>query len=213
MQNGVANPSNMRPVQAGPETEDVFKSSREERGVGSSNLSRRTIFPATHCPESLTRIMCDAVGVRKSHRVLEPSAGTGGMVNVIREYSDNVVAVELASNNYNELSKIPRLDRYKRDFLRLTPDNATVSARGIAVRLGRFDRIIMCPPKDSVAHIEHAIQFLTYGGKIMALVQDQNISDIGDRPWTVVKPPKEFEFEYGGTPIPCSLVLYAEMVG
>ena len=165
-------------------------------------------YISTHSPDELTHIMCNSLGVSQEHRVLEPSAGKGGMVKIIQEYTNDVVAVELSSDNYAELVKNTKVTSYKQDFLRLTPDSTALNGDPF----GYFDRIVMCPPKDSVEHIQHAIKFLKPTGKLMALVQDQNISDIGTRPWTVVKTPKEFEFEYCGISIPCSIVLYAELI-
>ena len=181
--------------------------SYEGRGGGGSSPSLRTKkFTATYAPPHLTHTMCQGLGIKPHHSVLEPSAGAGGMVKVIQEYTKHITAIELNPKHQRALQLLTQRT-YKRDFLRLTPYSENVSARGIACRMGLFDRIIMCPPKNSVAHIAHAIQFLKPDGALLALVQDQNIRDIGDRPWKVVGVPEKFE--YNGEPIDVSYVMYA----
>jgi len=125
------------------------------------------------------------------------------MVNVIAGYTSDITAVELSGDLFAELRLIMPypIQAHRGDFLRMGVDELGPEL---------FDRVIMCPPKNSVAHIEHAIKFLKPGsGKLLALVQDQNITDIGNRPWTVAGVREQFE--YNGEPIDVSYVLYAEL--
>lgn len=172
--------------------------SNEERGGGGSNPSPRTIpFKATYAPKHMTHTMCRGLDIQLHHNVLEPSAGSGGMVQVISEYTSDITAVELSGDLFDALRLvIPYpIQCHRGDFLRATTDT-----------LGMFDRIVMCPPKQSVDHLEHARRFLRPDGRMMALVQDQNIQGICERTWKVVSTPDQFQ--YNDEIIPCSYVLY-----
>lgn len=207
VEKSLASSSTAGKVQSRSDNSAVFKTSYEARGVGSSNLSRGTnYFPATVSPEQITYSICQRFKIADGDRVLEPSAGSGGMVKVIREYTQDIVAVELGPNQYNELALIPHLLRYRRDFLRMSPDTGHNSPRGPVPALGLFDYVIMCPPKRSVEHISHALTFLKPGGKLAALVQDQNMEDAPDT-WELL--PTEEKFVFADEEIPCSL-LYLE---
>ena len=166
----------------------------EERGVcGSNPCSRTNIYPATHSHPDITRQMCRILGVRPHHRVLEPSAGSGGMVEVIQEFTNNVTAVELNGGFYMQLCTQHRdVERYRKDFLRLTPN-----------QLGLFDHIIMCPPPDSTIHIQHANKFLKPGGSLMALVQEQNIDIKG---WGRSYNRTELCFKLGDQRVQCGII-------
>lgn len=148
--------------------------SSEERGGGGSNPSPRTIFPATKTPEHIARQMCNILQIKPGQRVLEPSAGDGVIVRIAREFTQDVTAIELNPQHIHALQCLTA-HVYKRDFLRLTPDSANVSARGIACRMGLFNKIVMCPPQNSDEHISHAEKFLAPGGTLIALVQEQNV--------------------------------------
>lgn len=178
--------------------------SNEARGVWGSNPCPRTNtssgqnrtkipFKATYAPAHITHSICQGIELRPYMRVLEPSAGAGRMVAVINEYSPHITAVELSGDLFTDLCRdAPILTQcYRGDFLRMDPDE-----------LGTFDRIIMCPPKDSVAHISHALKFLRPDGRLIALVQDKNMDD---SPWNMIPTPDQFE--YDGEIIPCSFVL------
>ncbi len=178
--------------------------SNEARGVWGSNPRPRTNtssdqnrtkipFKATYAPTHLTHSICQGIELRPYMRVLEPSAGAGRMVAVIEKYSPHVTAVELSGDLYKDLSANAHLmtQCYRGDFLRMDPDE-----------LGKFDRIVMCPPKQSVAHIQHALKFLRSDGRLIALVQDKNMDD---SPWDMIPTPDQFE--YDGKIIPCSFVL------
>jgi tRNA G37 N-methylase Trm5 len=107
-------------------------------------------------------------GVQSNQRVLEPSAGTGNLARIISRYSTDVVAVELNKRNHALMvhERALGMTCINYDFLRLTPDSASI---------GLFDWVIMCPPRNSDEHIDHASNFLAPGGNLLALVQEQNV--------------------------------------
>ena len=172
---------------------------REKHGDGGSSPSLRTKpFPATHCPEHLTRIMCEIMGIQKHQSVLEPSAGRGGMVKVIEEFTKNIFAFELNAGSYSELYRNTKrtTNVFHADFLTVSPQD-----------FGMFDHVLMCPPKDSLRHIQHAREFLMPGGKLMALIQDQNVEPFLSRTCKRF-PLHEEEFEFNGKLIPCSILAW-----
>jgi len=210
MRNRLAAQSKMLPVQSGLEGDDVIKSSCEERGVGGSNPSSLTKFTANAAPAHITNMMCEALGVTIHDRVLEPSAGSGGMCDIIAQSSADITAIELNADLHKELQRTahPHVRRtFRQDFLSMSPDTARVNERGVATRIGYFDKVIMCPPARSDEHITHAIKFLRPGGKLMALVQRQNIDE-----WKYHYYPLADKFEFNGEPLECGLVLWAELV-
>ena len=190
MGNELATRSTMAQVQSTIDNSAACETSYEARGVVGSNPPRRTNkYLAAGSPEAVTRWMCERLGVLPHHHVLEPSAGSGGMVKVIREFTDNVTAVEL---NEFQHSVIPQdVESYRRDFLRLTPGD-----------LGWYDFVVMCPPKNSDEHIRHAAKFVAGGGKLIALVQEQNIT-LEDWPTYNRTAPL---FHWDGVEIPCGFI-------
>jgi len=90
--------------------------------------------------------------------VLEPSAGTGALVRAIPAGA-RVVAVELVANLARALGYMTPKVRCG-DFLAMNGE------------LGTFDRILMNPPFDhgaDIQHIEHARGKLKAGGRLVAI--------------------------------------------
>ena len=162
----------------------------------------KTVFPATRAPASLTRHMCRMADIRPDMRVLEPSAGAGGMVDVIREFTPRIIAVEINAVLHKELQSRNCERTYRRDFLRIEPYSRNLSARHIPAELPQFDAVIMCPPANSDAHVAHAQRFLRPGGVLVALVQEQNI----DRVLWPTYEPVDAKFRMGSTDIPCGII-------
>jgi predicted RNA methylase len=100
------------------------------------------------------------------HRILEPSAGKGGLLLPLYESiplskwpSINVVAVELDKSHRSRLEQFTDELHFK-DFLTCNGD------------LGKFDRIIMNPPftkGQDIDHVQHASKFLNPGGRLVAI--------------------------------------------
>jgi 16S rRNA G1207 methylase RsmC len=103
--------------------------------------------------------------VEPGHRVLEPSAGTGNLIDAIRkvQHPGHLVAVEL---------NVELAERLRAKY---QPGDATVKQADFLEcngDLGPFDRIVMNPPfKDGadIRHIEHARGLLAPGGRLVAL--------------------------------------------
>jgi hypothetical protein len=96
--------------------------------------------------------------------VLEPSAGTGRILDALTHVSE-VVAVEIHVKLQAHLYRCyPTVHLKAGDFLTKT-----------AAEIGLFDRVIMNPPferGEDVRHILHARALLHPGGKLTALCYD-----------------------------------------
>ena len=113
---------------------------------------------STHLAET----MADLAEIERGQDVLEPSAGTGVLVDAARHLGGRVIAVEL---NY-ELAKAletKAAEVKQGDFLECNGN------------LGSFDAVLMNPPfknADDIKHIKHALQFLKAGGRLVAICAD-----------------------------------------
>lgn len=116
--------------------------------------------PVAPTPADLAARMVELADIEPGMRVLEPSAGTGRILEQLPEGCE-VVAVEINA------ALGGRLDADRRavvigDFLQCTPETLW----------GSFDRILMNPPfanADDIKHIRHALRFLKPGGKLVAI--------------------------------------------
>lgn len=151
----------------------------------------RNMYPATHMPQHVAEIVCQSLGIDKYSRVLEPSAGVGGVVSVIQKFTSNITAVELNENNYYKLTNTAG-KHIRGNFLLQSPQE-----------LGLVSHVIMCPPKDSDAHISHALNFLKPDGLLYALVQNCNVFQYADRMWPTFE-----RYGLNDVNIPCSYIIY-----
>mgnify|MGYP001768267444 CR=1 FL=1 len=117
--------------------------------AGVTHASAPQLFPT---PPALARRMVELADVRPGHRVLEPSAGTGRLLQALPTGCD-VTAVEINP------ALARQIGARCADFLSLPP-------------VADFDRIVMNPPfsnAQDVRHILHARQFLAPGGVLVTL--------------------------------------------
>lgn len=154
-------PKAPKPEPAKPQATD-FEALREAAKAGVQVVAVPQLFPT---PPTLAARMAAAAALRPGGWVLEPSAGTGALVEAVRalEPSSVVVAVEQNLDLANQLAS-----RYKGtvvmpgDFLSKTPFELQAP----------FDSIVMNPPfKDAedIRHIKHAIDLLKTGGRLVAI--------------------------------------------
>ena len=113
----------------------------------------------------MTRHMIEESFLNRDSRVLEPSAGSGGMANLIYEHCKNLVAVELNKGAFALLNK-QRYESHNKDFLLLTPDD-----------IGLFTHVIACPPYNTTKHLDHMVSFLDVCGILVALVIEDTLND------------------------------------
>lgn len=133
-----------------------FKALQASLKAGVQVVVAPQLFPTP--PEAADQVIRLAE-IDTGHRVLEPSAGTGVLLEAARAAGGVTTGVEV---NYDLVRKL-RLhfdDVRQADFLTCNGD------------LGTFDRIVMNPPFErgsDIRHIEHALTFLKPGGRLVAI--------------------------------------------
>lgn len=136
--------------------------SRHEDGTAPQAVSGFNLFPT---PAAIARRMVELAGVGAGMRVLEPSAGTGRILDALPPDAD-AVAVEILPELQAHLFKCYPGVRLKcGDFL----------AKGCDEIGGPFARVVMNPPFQrgtDVRHIMHARTMLAPGGLLVALCYD-----------------------------------------
>lgn len=136
---------------------------RKIDGLRHSNIPG--FFPT---PAPVIAQMLDLAEIEAEHRVLEPSAGLGDIVDAIKAngFSGFLDAIELNS----QLCAILGLKGHHHqqfDFLEW---------RGT-----KYDRVIMNPPferKQGIAHIQHAYSLLRPGGRIVAILPPNHAAEL-----------------------------------
>jgi SAM-dependent methyltransferase len=140
--------------------------------AGVQVVSAPQLFPT---PPELAKRVVDAADIRPGMRVLEPSAGTGCLLDPMFNADatgalfdpDNsrpvglLVAVEINPSLAKRLrTTYACADVIEGDFLERNGD------------LGTFDRIVMNPPFENgsdIRHIQHALHMLKPGGRLVAI--------------------------------------------
>jgi 16S rRNA A1518/A1519 N6-dimethyltransferase RsmA/KsgA/DIM1 with predicted DNA glycosylase/AP lyase activity len=122
-------------------------------------MEGRTNLQATNTPSWLAADMAALADIIIHDRVLEPSAGTGAIVEAVSVYAQNITAIELNKPMFAELvESYPSVECLNTNFLRYSFDNL-------------FDRVVMNPPhKNCVEHVRHAADQLAEGGRLVALL-------------------------------------------
>lgn len=158
-------PETAQPVQEPPKTaapvyrekeSDPFADMRSALKDGIQVVSAPQLFTT---PPSLAERMAEMADLGAGLRVLEPSAGTGVLLDAVGGEPERV-AVEINATLAAALKGKAEAVHHG-DFLDITPEE-----------LGLFDRVVMNPPfKDAsdIKHIEHALQFLKPGGVLVAI--------------------------------------------
>lgn len=128
-----------------------------KQGVAVQVVNAPQLFPT---PPDLARRMVALAGVEPGERVLEPSAGTGRLLDALPGGCE-VVAVEL---NGTLAGHLHRADRrvLGMDFMECTAE----------LLGGQFDVVLMNPPfakAADIAHIQHALRMLKHGGRLVAI--------------------------------------------
>ncbi|WP_247455406.1 class I SAM-dependent methyltransferase [Bradyrhizobium sp. 174] len=131
------------------------------KGGGVQVVVAPQLFPTS--PE-LAAEVAELADIRPGHRILEPSAGTGALIEAARVHgagSLDIVAIEI---NYQVAQALGRSQQgvtiINGDFM------------DMAGAVDKFDRIIMNPPFErgaDIQHIEHARKFLKPGGRLVAI--------------------------------------------
>ena len=112
-------------------------------------------------PKAIISRMLELADIRPGHRVLEPSAGKGDILDMLREhYPDaDVAAVEQNGTLFDVLAAKGH-DVERGDFLE---------------HAGTYDRIIMNPPFENgadIEHVRHAFDQLAADGRLVSVMSE-----------------------------------------
>jgi phospholipid N-methyltransferase len=174
-----------------------FDAMKESLRAGVHVVSAPQLFPT---PPALAARMAEMADIQPGDFVLEPSAGTGRLIDALPTVRPGgwVVAVEI--NHALARALEPKADEtHCTDFLTWRTDDT-------------FDVILMNPPFANgadIKHIEHARLYLKPGGRLVALCangprQQSSLKPIADT-WEVL-PAGSFESE--GTGVNVALLTF-----
>ncbi len=116
-------------------------------------------------PIALAERMVEEADIQPGDRVLEPSAGTGRIVNALLARTKNVVAVERDLKMRKALALLNCSVSGIEDFLDFSD-----------ITQGGFDHVVMNPPfcrvgkGDHIAHVIHAFSLLRSGGVLVSIL-------------------------------------------
>jgi len=134
-----------------------FDDMRDSLRAGVQTFTAPQLFPT---PISLADRIIDLAAIQPGQRVLEPSAGTGRLLDALADYDVSVTAVEHSTSLANTLAqRYPKMHVVNTDFLEFDDEH-------------KFDTVVMNPPfggADDIKHITHALSLLRPGGRIVAL--------------------------------------------
>lgn len=148
----------------GPADGPDFEALRETLKAGVHVVTAPQLFPT---PVAVAARMIGEALLDEKQRILEPSAGTGRLLDGVNLALDAwdprlTTAIEINPALVGALRlKFRDVEVRQADFLLCSPRE-----------VGLFDRILMNPPFDrgsDIAHIRHALTFLSPGGRLVAL--------------------------------------------
>lgn len=141
--------------------ENPIEAMKETLKAGVQVVTSNNLFPT---PLHVINQMIEAADLVAGDKLLEPSAGLGGIVQeAIRNgvFMTDCVLVDNSFDLTRALSaRFPRAKVVTKDFLKCNGD------------IGAFNKILMNPPFDhgsDIKHIKHALSFLEPGGRLVAI--------------------------------------------
>lgn len=146
-------------------------------------VDRKQTFQVFETPPELATRMARILrlSLRPGARVLEPSAGSGSLVQAAVAEGYLVEAVEIRRECFDALDAVGTPEStHMHDFLTLVPDKGDRSLHNFA---GQFDGVLMNPPfagGQDIDHVTHAIDFLRPGGALVAIMSG-NVPDARGR--------------------------------
>jgi protein-L-isoaspartate O-methyltransferase len=144
-------------ARTGPDEQaSKFAALAEQLREGVKVVSAPNLFPT---PPEVARRVVELADIQPGQRVLEPSAGTGCLLEALPDTP--IVAVEINGQLAEALQwRFTGLVVHRGDFLTMNSE------------LGTFDRIVMNPPFDHGSDLEHirdAFAKLKPGGRLVAI--------------------------------------------
>lgn len=149
-------------------------------------------------PRRLAERLVELAGIDDCHTVLEPSAGQGGLADLLPKERTTCVEV---SELHCKVLEAKGLRPIWADFLEWSEHHTTTE---------RFDRIVMNPPFSEgrwQAHLEHAASMLAPGGRLVAILPSGAKNRDGLLPGFAKEWHGPFDGEFAGTSV--SVVMLA----
>lgn len=155
-----------RPIETG----DAFEAMRQAAKKGVEVVVVRNLFPT---PAAVADRVVSLLAIQPGDRVLEPSAGTGQLLDAIARAGATPVTIDAVEINQTlaraliERAPYPHLFVRCGDFLEMNV--------GHLGDIGRFDKILMNPPFENgvdVKHVKHALTMLKQWGRLVAIMAD-----------------------------------------
>lgn len=150
-----------------------FDAMKESLRSGVVAVSAPQLFPT---PASLAKRMVEtAANCVAGMRILEPSAGTGRLIEAIVQSATGFDCVRVTAVEVNN-ALAAGLEAMRRKWLYASESNFEIIAGDFLTQngnLGKFDRVIMNPPfadSQDIAHVRHAYGFLKTGGRLVAIM-------------------------------------------
>jgi protein-L-isoaspartate O-methyltransferase len=184
-----------------PKERTEFDDMRETLKAGIQVVSAPQLFPT---PYGLAKQMVELADIWCVQRVLEPSAGTGALLEAFAGKGREIVAVEINQTLADGLrQKWPGFNVRCADFLQLNGE------------LGQFDKILMNPPfanGQDIQHILHAIDHLKPGGRLVAICangsrQNEKLRPMAEECGEWIDLP-EGSFKESGTNVNTAMIVY-----
>ncbi len=145
-------------------TAEDFRAMEASLRAGVQVVSANQLFPT---PPDVARQMVELARLEAGQEVLEPSAGAGAIWEAIAEVGGRFFAdeinprlCEMLSNKFTPAEQSECRNVLQADFLECNGN------------VGTFDRIIMNPPFENgadIQHIKHALHMLNPGGRLVAI--------------------------------------------
>jgi protein-L-isoaspartate O-methyltransferase len=167
------------PTRATTDTRAKIEEMESALKAGVQVIAAPQLFPT---PPALAERMVEEADIQPNHHVLEPSAGTGAILQAIMadDKARAVVAIEINGQLADRLrSEYILTDVICTDFLQYERIDGSLGGPR------PFDRIVMNPPFENgadIKHIQHAMKMLKPGGRLVAICAN------GPRQQSTLKP-------------------------
>lgn len=193
----------------------VFKTDPSDRldvALTTGAYERPQDFGFFPTPPDVAKLVAAYAEFEEGQSVLEPSAGTGSLVETSLEWCSSLhfSCVELQPELASGLrQKFPKICVTEGDFLAQRAEPL-------------FDRVVMNPPfakGQDVDHVRHAVGFLRHGGRLVSVMsagvtfrQDRRYASFREdlSPLTIQLPP--LSFRVSGTDV-CAVICIIEKKG
>ncbi|WP_434307636.1 methyltransferase [Clostridium botulinum] len=158
--------------------EEIFEETEEDRKKKEIKEMQRSIigvkipgyFPT---PQNIVGEMLQYADIKENDIILEPSAGSGHIADLIREkYPDNKLDVVEFNYSLSQILEKKGHNVIADDFLSV---NLKENDNNDSIIVEGYDKIIMNPPferNQDIEHVLHAFSLLKPGGKVVAIMSE-----------------------------------------